>query len=831
MNLARKLILIAAALLALLSSHAHAQIDLLDQINRQQGSLSEVAITIESVGLNNAARPGQWTGIRLRLTDRGVDTQREVLVRVVLTDIDGDDAQYETIVTTNPGIDQPLWTYARLPFDIAQTAGFLVQAFEAEEANNPDSPTGFIAGKLLGQTTYRWTQTMGKTTGLIAIVGNAPGGINGYSQGISDGANPLGHEVTQAATLKVNDLPDRWMGLAMVREIIWNGEKPAELRIEQVRALREWIERGGHLIIILPAVGQDWLALGNRELAALLPRVEVNRHEAEPLSSLRPLLTDELPESLRLSDLPVTLHTFTPLADAAPGEADRILNDAQGRCVVASRSVGIGAVTLIGIPGWHRELTGRGLPEADVFWHRVLGKRGHIATQAEFDILRERGDLITSGRPARTFDIDIPAMISKSGRSLAGVMLGLIVFVIYWIVAGPGGFALLKHKRQAKHAWVAFVGASILFTALAWGGATALRPKRVEISHLSFVDYVYGQRIQRVRTWASILVPVYGNASVWLESDDAESAGSSRFVQTVAPWEPPKTLSRGAFPDARDYPIDSRSPNRLTFPARATVKQVQLDWAGGLAWQSIRPVTTENQDPLRAIRFTPPGTQADPGKQPPILQGTLIHDLPGTLEHVQVIVFRRQIALHGALGKGTLLTTANAWSPQPNDWQPGIPLDLSTITSTRTSNLILTLDNLIKGGATSEDLPDPSSRADRFTWLAFFNLLGPPTKNANAFSQSPVARREATHALDLSRWSTRPCLVIIGTLNIEGKDSMPEPFGVATNGTTREPRITGTTIVRWVYPLPDNPPDVPIRPQNIQSTQNSGAGVSPASQP
>ncbi len=103
MILARQFIFITTTLLAFLCAPAIAQTDLLNQMNRQTGTRSEIGITIESVGLNNAARPGQWTGIRLRLIDRG-NTQRDVLVRVVLTDVDGDDAHYETVVTTNPGL-------------------------------------------------------------------------------------------------------------------------------------------------------------------------------------------------------------------------------------------------------------------------------------------------------------------------------------------------------------------------------------------------------------------------------------------------------------------------------------------------------------------------------------------------------------------------------------------------------------------------------------------------------------------------------------------------------------------------------------------------------
>ena len=37
---------------------------------------------------------------------------------------------------------------------------------------------------------------------------------------------------------------------------------------------------------------------------------------------------------------------------------------------------------------------------------------------------------------------------------------------------------------------------------------------------------------------------------------------------------------------------------------------------------------------------------------------------------------------------------------------------------------------------------------------------------------APVARREATHAFDLSRWSTRPCVVIIGVLRGEAGEDL-----------------------------------------------------------
>ncbi len=814
------------ALLASLVSvrTARAQVDLLGGSADQGVQISEVGITVESVGLNNMARPGEWSGIRLRLVDRG-DRQRDVLVRVSITDADGDDAHYQTVVTTNPGIEQPVWTYARLPFDIAGLGGFRVQAFAAEEG---EGETGYVAGRLLGMADHRWSQQGSAASGLIAVLGLNPGGLAGYQQQEpGTDSNPLGHEASRLIPLRPESMPDRWMGLTMVRELVWNGVSPGELRIEQVRALREWVERGGHLVVVLPAVGQDWLAISNQELASMLPVVTVSRLEAVPLDSLRPLLTDASPEDLVLGATPVTLHVFEPMAQAEPGEADPILNDAEGRCVVVSRTIGIGAVTLVGVPAWHQAVASKRMPEADVFWHRVLGRRGHVATETELEA-RRRDESLSFRPGARQLvrlDADLGQEIAKSGRSLAGVMLGLVVFIIYWIVAGPGGYALLRQKGLTRHAWLGFLAASLAFTALAWGGATLLRPKRVEVSHLSVLDHVYGQRVQRVRSWISVLVPVYGDATVALESDDA-ATGGSRFVQAVAPWEPPATVGlggRGSFPDNRTYAIDARSPDSLTFPARATVKQLQLDWAGGLAWESIRPVVAGEESPFAAVALGAQGSGS-------LLQGRLVHDLPAALENVHVILFQEQTPVRRALGEGPLLARANAWA-LTGPWEPGQVIDLQSLSvvsaNPERADIVRKLTDLAKSGETTVGGSTSWARHERLEWLAFFNLMQPPDYQSRlgSFEGPALGRREATHSLDLSRWSTRPCVVVLGTLRLSGQDAMPEPVRVWTNGTSRRPYCSGTTVVRWVYPLAPNPPDVVVEtPEDEGAALPAGAG-------
>jgi hypothetical protein len=174
-----------------------------------------------------------------------------------------------------------------------------------------------------------------------------------------------------------------------------------------------------------------------------------------------------------------------------------------------------------------------------------------------------------------------------------------------------------------------------------------------------------------------------------------------------------------------------------------------------------------------------------------------------------------------------LLSSANSWSP--GDWAPGQPLDLQAVTMQALDTGVgKKLTALAESKSGTDGLPTGAgaAQADRYEWLAFFNLLDAPNylQSRGGMEGPPLQRRETTHQLDLSRWATRPCVVVLATLNTSGEDSLPAPVRVATNGSERRPYCSGTTIVRWVYPLAPNPPEVEVDAPPEGEDTGPGAG-------
>ncbi len=842
---------LAALLLVLLlpTQHATAQ----DRVAGATGT-GDILMQVGQFGVGGAARPGDWAGIELLATDSS-NKPRNILFRIRLRDPDGDRPLMQRVVTMNPGIRQSVWLYARLPSALASGGLIEFTAHEAVEIKNGlGEVVGYEPGVLQAVLPLQTTpnQMVPTANGLIAIVGRRRAGLDQYQANRRSGSSysPTGHEITELLDgIEPARMPDRWMAYAPFEAVAWTGaastEQPSLLSETQAEALREWVRRGGHLIIIVPPAAQGWVGVPGNPLESILPIVTLDRREGENLDDLRPMLT-------RRADVPLpdraVVNYFRPRADAGPTDAMPILNGPDGTPVVVRRLVGTGAVTLIGIDLTTRPLADvAGALQADLFWHRVLGKRLPLLSPA--DLEREMiGDMAANRRPRWQFarqdaDLDgaIGGLVTRSARAAAGLLMAFVIFVLYWLAAGPVGFYVLKERNWKQHAWIAFVGAAAVFTAISWGGASVMRTRKIEGQHVTLVDHVFGQTNQRARAWFTVLLPRYGEQRVAVGSQqDVE-----RWRHTLAAWEAISgTGGSGlaSFPNARSYVVDCRQPWALEVPARATTKTFQADWAGGLPgnWRMIRPVAPEGTPIGSEIRVVP---NDGPGRAWR-LEGSITHDLPGELQSVDIIVVLGQTNLRAptatslAYSNGELQARAFAFSkPGGGSWKPGEVIDLGAITGgdvrTPIQDATVWLRALVPQSSTGIGM-SPNERALRdvtasLNALALFSVLAPP--DADLSATQTVARRHSTHGWDLSRWFTQPCVIVIGHLADDGTGKpteCPVPISVDNSDPELTRRgIVGRTMVRWVYPLAPAPPTMDRR----ITTEDAPADEQPATPP
>lgn len=767
----------------------------------------QLQLTVATVGLGGQVRRGSWAGVRVEFLDRAA-VGRDIVLVLTLRDIDGDRLSVERSVLTSPNQRLSAWLYAPVPFAVADSTALVdVSAYEAGQgAGGLGGGSAVGRGRLLGQASVRLFQReMPVSVGAIAVVGRNAVGLEPYAlrENTVSPIAPLAHEpVDLLSGLRPGDLPDRWMGYGAVTEIVWTASRtegePADMSVAQAEALRAWVEQGGHMVVVLPAVGQLWTSRSNL-LLDIMPRVEPQRLDRYDVRQIGAILRHDAPlfgtTVSRSVGVPTQSAAVQALPDAPgvlPGQNTVILADPSGVPLVVRRQVGVGAVTLVGI-----DLTNPAiLPavQARTFWNRVLGRRGAYMPEQEWAQVKSQLQLGTGPRREQVnLDEGVLEAINQRGQAGAGILISLVVFGVYWFLAGPVMQRALRARGLGQHSWVAFVGSVAVFAALAWGGAVAVRSAGVPAQHLTVYDSVHGQAVDRARVWASVLLPGYGETVVSArDTEQRPQAGA------VSPWDSPDGSAGSAFLDSQRYSLDSRRPDAVAFPSRNTVKSVRVDWSGAPVWRGPIPVAGPDGQPgqLRAVRGT--------GRLE--VRGGLRHELPSALRDVTVIVIGQQSAL-GRPSTGQLLAQGVAMSMA--SWEPGQVLDMGQLSgsaageSRRGRDLSSFLENLLPrargfGGIFVPGAAQRQLASDRMRALSFFGLLPPPDVQSpnNASTQ---ARRRLFHGLDLSRWSTQPCVIVMGTVSGE-----PSPVPVTVGGTPMGGQ--GLTFYRWVYPLANDPP-------------------------
>lgn len=800
-------------------------------------SRDPVIVEVDQFGVGESVRPGSWAGIRLRLTNQ-TDAVRAVAVQLHLRDDDGDTALYTRSIVLNARATEATWLYAPMPWNLAPEREFIVTVHEFDETETTIDAA--IGRRLTAARIRPGQQSVTDTTSpMIGVVGQRIFGLNQYDLvDTNRRILPSVHEIPDLRTnLNPALLPDSWLGLAPFETIVWSDTPFRDLGSREdprVQALIEWVHRGGHLVIAMPPLSGDVYTQANPLLDAestdprrnIMPVVRIKRHEDINLEPYRALLTtaayDDRPLPSRTA-----IHTFEPIDPDRTLDAIPLLRGPEGT-VAVRRIIGAGMVTVIGLDLFNAELAQQGTLRADAFWNRILGKRVDIPPanlQPKFlnrDITRPDGY--------------IALMIARPAAAGVGVILALIVFSIYWILAGPGGFGLLKAFNKTKFAWPAFVLTAAAFTLIGWAGATAIKQTSTAGNHITFFDHIYGSNAQRARMWTSIFLPDYGEQTITIDSPDV--AGWNNAITT---WSPPGAGASLEFPDARPYIVQPRQFDRRTLPARSTTKDFQIDWLGRSEWRMPAPASAGWEPSL----IWPAGSMVQGVRNLPTIRGQLTHQLPGPLTRVSVILVTDQLsetAERDARDRDVRgLILSNAYMAQLPSWTPGDTLDLATVfaglspTATPSERDALTLDSATQSrfrqtASAFQSLGITSTEPDRrdgreytaFTLLSLYSML-PPMPDGQLSNSSDLRQvRRAAHSLDLSAWITQPCLIIIGT--IEDADA-PINITERTNNSERSVAMKGTTVLRWIYPLEPRPTRFVGVPTNPERAEQKRLGI------
>ncbi len=766
-------------------------------------------VTVELFGLGGTWRAGSLAPVRLSVAYSGAKPVQPALIVWEQRDADGDIAELSQVVALNPGRNS-VTIYLPTRFDANVSTIWDVIVYDYT-----DDRRGV---QLAATRVTPPSQPREPDRAIFGVVGSRSANLTDYIFTSNREQPPTAHEPIEIlSNLQVEHLPDRWMGYAMLDALVWTQGEPARLSIDQADAIEDWVERGGHFVIILPQVGEEWKS---SRLDRILPDVIVQRLEglevrdnASSGGLLRHLgRLDSVAPDTREPRYPViNLHTFEPVGTAwSQGTTIPLMEielpdltspRPQRRAVVVQKSLGHGRVTLVGVPVADAALNrpGLNLPDAEVFWNQILGLRQDTPGQTEYtNVLASAQSARGSARSSATLSDVIPQQIRLSAAAGRGLLLALVLFVVYWAVSGPLIFTLLRYRNLARYNWPAFVGVATVFTVVSWLGASALRANEILPVHLTFLDHVADGTIQRSTSYLTVALNGYGDRLIDVRPA-ADEAGIDRrynYVGSlVAPGERPQQ-----FPDVRRYLVDAADQSHFRAPARSTSKTLYVSSLHAPADGWRMPNFTQDQDRPRI-------------DEQGMLRGVVSHQLPGTLRDVTVFYVSNFYSDFSprptGRDRGSMRLKVYAWKDSGGaTWPAGKPLDFTALaggglevrslaTHPNTGYFTTIGGDAARSHADLRQFFNPREVMRSLEALTFFSALNPPQWAPPPQSTQPQFARKLAREADLAAWLVRPCVIITGFLDAS---PIPYPLRIDDVAQTRaDPR--SVTMVRWICPL------------------------------
>lgn len=738
------------ALLCLSTSAARAQVE---------GVLLEVHR--EHLGLAGQSQLGAWTPVRLTLENQS-SQPRQVLCRWLLSDADGDRVTAQRRVTLDALGTHDAWVYGPLPIHTRPNDPWVLQVLT-------DDATVEIT-----RTESHPVNIHPRDVRLIGVAGGHDMGLNAYTY------QATLHEPVELVTgLSLTTLPDRWYGLSAIDTLVWSsaGGDPDDPLVSSntQQALRQWIRRGGHLVIVLPAFGESWSGSG---LSDLLPvkTDKMYRFEDQPPT----WLGDVRGEAAGTAEpAAIDITTF----QIRPGDGVDVIQTHEGRPVIVAKRIGAGRVTLVGIDLADQRFSEMGLPNGKYpIWNDIFMWQAPVYTKARID-----ADIDTAkmSRPSNRGIIPlgrfIPGRTSMRGTAATALLAAILIFGLYWVTAGPASFFVLKNKNATRHSWVVFLAIVVLFSGISWAGAWLIAPSSSAISHFTLLDAQAGNPNVHAHSWLSVYLPTFANQTIQVDPDQPNARN------TLASPGMATNASDTGFVDPQTYAIDAGNPAAADIPFRSTAKHLEIDFLGRIDKTKAglpNPIILPQGKALQIQHSLP--------------TGELSHGLPGTLNNVRILY------CPGG-NKTPLIWQVANWEPNEilkiGELTNGVPLVQRPTTYDKRNFKAEGFLGMVMDSKPGQKLIDATGNEVTVTvsdtvqyiqLLSFFDTLPPPDFCKTSFPYANVYDRSIGRQLDITRLLSGHRLIVLGHL-----EDSPMPIPITADG--NDIPSSGWTVVRWVY--------------------------------
>jgi hypothetical protein len=406
---------------------------------------AQTTIQVEA-GLDGTARPGRSVPVRVTATNNGAPISGRLGLMVE------DPARGPAAVQTWLPLELPSSANKRL-----ETAMVPLISDRSFMPNQQSITAMLREGKQERARGQARLTVLPLAQRLLAVCAEDAGGLrfmSGVPLGEAGWALPLEQQMrlqgepTATAHVPADQMPAIWAGLEaadllVIRDAAWLRLLPA-----QRRAVRQWVEMHGRLLLC----GEDADGFQDEEGRRLLPVVPVG---LQP----RPAL-NEFPLPEREPILATGGQVTTVRARLRPG-ASAVLREGSDPLVV-SRPTGFGMVLWLGFDPFR--VPPGSLPGRRVFWAFLIRHAtGAIISEPAFPSL-------TDVPPAKDPVANLPRLPVPSRWALGFSGVG------YVLLFGPVNIWLLRRLRRTVRAWLLMPALSLLLTGgvlalgTAWGG-------------------------------------------------------------------------------------------------------------------------------------------------------------------------------------------------------------------------------------------------------------------------------------------------------------------------------------------------------------------------